>query len=1237
MRFKSLFTSLMVASVVTAHAAIPDYDAEASKISAQNDIANWMKYLPDDVFIAHVSIPGTHDTATGEGFTSIIYASSAQTQSATIDDQLAGGVRAFDFRPGLAGSGSNQYLNCNHGIASTKLTMEAAFNKLTDYLDAHPSEFFVIHLFRGNVPNAGSSLTGGKNSDSDREKYNELFNSFFNTGKFSNYIVDYNPMLKVKDIRGKMVIFRRDRIEFAHVAKAGNMAGWPGDTEQWTENSRVSVVHASDNTIRGQITVTDVSSPANEDQLNVELSSIAGINAYTRTQTRPNEAKLTGNSYKPLWTFCFTSGEYKKNHSTGGRDAYAENASYTNPYLTSLIKDSDVKGPTGVVFSDWVLTDKYGSYATQGVDLIPAIIYNNFDYITEFILDDELFDESQSTLENYWDESKTYYMRNIATGQFLAGGLWHGTHAAVKPYGIRVTPVINRNDNCYFLYTDMKYGSAQNGLGQDMYIDNPSDYMQLQVKRAGTGRFVFTTPENKALATVPVTDNWLDGSEYSVEAVDIVDGDQAQQWELIETEDYYNTDIMAASESNGVDITYRIGRYMPNGPDNDSWSQSLGKSVSGGLVACGDFSNKMLLQFSNEKKSLFATGWNTNWSLSKDITNLPEGTYEISWRYFAGNHDDYTMTINGDDVKTAMTLNDTGAAGITAAEAVQKMQSDAYRCTKRIEITDGTIQIRAACSKSHSSATAFFLDDFKLVYYGKKADAVSVDIQKAIDDASGQIAATYGDIPAEWENTIAPMQSKVDGKDVSGTGLAEIAEVYSLMQQFVLSQSENSSDYTAAIINHSFERGDGYGWSFQTINDTDVKPNDNSIYHVDNCDGDYLFNTWDGDNIGSDLSQTITGARQGCYLLEALLTSDAGKEITLWANDASTTTTATVKTQFIDTSVRFTLDSSADIKIRVTGNNTWYKADNFRLTYLRDLSPMSVAGEYNPVDRSLRLRAVDGNGNEISDGIYMQYAVTTDNVAPDQLAEVYSGPIDLLPYEGLTVSVWAKAESWSGDYDPTGLTLIVDGMTINPMGETITYSPVTLDSQLQAGWWYMIVAAEGDSFRTVSRATSQDGNSLSCPINIGEDGTIIGDEVGFESIHEFELTGSATDGWTLVSKDRSLTLGQTASRSAAERLSIKLNDAPAGSAAVATAVVENAGQMLGFDPGTSTFGFAANHSEPVMLYTSGSAMNTGVDDICADNDSVVEYYNLQGIRVESPAAGLYIERRGNNSRKVMMR
>lgn len=92
---------------------------------------------------------------------------------------------------------------------------------------------------------------------------------------------------------------------------------------------------------------------------------------------------------------------------------------------------------------------------------------------------------------------------------------------------------------------------------------------------------------------------------------------------------------------------------------------------------------------------------------------------------------------------------------------------------------------------------------------------------------------------------------------------------------------------------------------------------------------------------------------------------------------------------------------------------------------------------------------------------------------------------------------------------------------------------------------------------------------------------------------------------------------------------------------------------LTIDPNTDTdgsYGYVKNtfHFEPgtYTLYRRGSTMRvfgftwaagtSAITDIAADENAPVEYFNLQGIRVDNPTSGLYIKRQGSKVTKVIM-
>ena len=52
----------------------------------------------------------------------------------------------------------------------------------------------------------------------------------------------------------------------------------------------------------------------------------------------------------------------------------------------------------------------------------------------------------------------------------------------------------------------------------------------------------------------------------------------------------------------------------------------------------------------------------------------------------------------------------------------------------------------------------------------------------------------------------------------------------------------------------------------------------------------------------------------------------------------------------------------------------------------------------------------------------------------------------------------------------------------------------------------------------------------------------------------------------------------------------------------------------------------------------GDDITTGVEQVEVNrNDAPVEYFNLQGVRVDNPESGLYIRRQGSNIEKTIVK
>lgn len=80
--------------------------------------------------------------------------------------------------------------------------------------------------------------------------------------------------------------------------------------------------------------------------------------------------------------------------------------------------------------------------------------------------------------------------------------------------------------------------------------------------------------------------------------------------------------------------------------------------------------------------------------------------------------------------------------------------------------------------------------------------------------------------------------------------------------------------------------------------------------------------------------------------------------------------------------------------------------------------------------------------------------------------------------------------------------------------------------------------------------------------------------------------------------------------------------------------------------GTGHYSYIVEAKDNAGLYTPASnrvhvdmtSFLSGVEDVTVDDPNApVEYYNLQGVRIENPTSGIYIRRQGTDTRKVIIR
>ena len=324
--------------------------------------------------------------------------------------------------------------------------------------------------------------------------------------------------------------------------------------------------------------------------------------------------------------------------------------------------------------------------------------------------------------------------------------------------------------------------------------------------------------------------------------------------------------------------------------------------------------------------------------IEQTITGVPNGLYElkVDVTSFA---DRYVYIFgNGYNEKVA-TTNDKGKF---------------HEATLYFLVEDGSANIGAVGGNKGGGTTfihywpeqgCFFkADNFRLKYV---CDVPHGRLKLALDEANASKLDAYGKAVLD----LSSYQSAYDNKSLATDGKAEVNAVYDALQAASKAQRTVNADMTWAITNPNFETGDNTGWACDTGNDTKVAPQENGTYTIAGTDGRYLFNTWNN-GTAMALTQTVTGIPNGTYRLTAMVASDANQKINLTANGVTTSiatsTNGAGSGVFPDVTCEVT-DGTLGIEV-VGVNDVWYKADNFRLTYLGHDLTLKETGAAGSID-----------------------------------------------------------------------------------------------------------------------------------------------------------------------------------------------------------------------------------------------------------------------------------------------
>ena len=307
--------------------------------------------------------------------------------------------------------------------------------------------------------------------------------------------------------------------------------------------------------------------------------------------------------------------------------------------------------------------------------------------------------------------------------------------------------------------------------------------------------------------------------------------------------------------------------------------------------------------------------------ITQTVKGLENGLYEL------------TALIASDAGNTVFLIGNGYHAG-KVAESGNKF----VKASLLFLVEDGTATV-GAVGGSHNGQYYvvggwYKVDDFHL---RRVCDVAHGRLKLALDEATA-VKMTL-DAAGKAALNLSSYEATYNNKSLTGDGTNEVAAIRSALQAAAKAQTTIGADMTWAITNHSFETGNLTGWAVEQTGDTKIASQDHPTYSTVGADGRFVFNTWNN-GVGYRISQTVTGIPNGTYKVTAMVASDAGNQISLTANNQTTTKIAAGGDVYPTGNVGFypevtCIVSNNQLVISVEGvNGVWYKADNFRLTYL---------------------------------------------------------------------------------------------------------------------------------------------------------------------------------------------------------------------------------------------------------------------------------------------------------------
>ena len=315
---------------------------------------NWITPLDGSIYVSQMSIPGSHDAATGEDMATFIGDIFAQTQEQTLQVQWNLGVRCFDLRPALYDKnevilwGTKDYeLWLYHGVTRIAVSWATAMNTIKANLASNPGEFAMV-LFRHE-----DESTAYKNTNTT--DFDNYMKAWVNANK--SWIVDWRPDITIDECRGKLILISR----FSGSWDYGCFTGWSHD-----EAGSTTTVKNASGSISGIMYVQDYYNPSSHD------TKFSSITKYLDIAQKFH----TIDAMRNHWMLNHISGYVGSSTS----NTYRANSAAQNPKVIEYLHNRTTPGSTGILLFDYSGAATSGNYNVQGDVMLQTVIDNNYKY-----------------------------------------------------------------------------------------------------------------------------------------------------------------------------------------------------------------------------------------------------------------------------------------------------------------------------------------------------------------------------------------------------------------------------------------------------------------------------------------------------------------------------------------------------------------------------------------------------------------------------------------------------------------------------------------------------------------------------------------------------------------------------------------------------------------------------------------------------------------------------------------